>query len=488
MAFSTPDGLTIGSVSYAIAGPTTASGTVDVSQAQTSIEFVVGGLAAGSGYTITLSATTTNGDACSSDPAPFAIAAGTTTQVAVNLVCVLGDGGIVFADAGTGSVEVDATVTTVNRPPVTCPAIAAFSVSPAEEAVGATSAVLVSTFPAGAPVLYFVTPGPGAGGNGTVTNVSPTGATFTCTSPGQVTLTVGATATLPDGSTVLCQKMQAVINCEPLCPPGQTICGAACVDMQSDPANCGTCGHACAVGGLCKAGTCVTLTIEIRPSNVVEFAQGDHFTGAETTISEPRGINFDIGVQQQFVAVGMYSDNSTRYLTASVMWNSSPSSVLAISGSGVAMAQGTGSATVTATDPATNTVGSATVTVGGTPGICDFPSNGSACPCLNGVQEIPCTNGICVDQNWDPQNCGACGNTCGAGESCNMGECVPCPYGPKTLCGGVCTNLRDDVQNCGACGNVCAPFTAQHEMFPFCCFGTCGISGCSGGKCPRACQ
>jgi hypothetical protein len=42
------------------------------------------------------------------------------------------------------------------------------------------------------------------------------------------------------------------------CPPGQ-VCGSGtgkyCVDMQSDPGNCGRCGNVC-VSGICSGGIC----------------------------------------------------------------------------------------------------------------------------------------------------------------------------------------------------------------------------------------
>jgi cysteine-rich repeat protein len=67
-------------------------------------------------------------------------------------------------------------------------------------------------------------------------------------------------------------------------------------------------------------------------------------------------------------------------------------------------------------------------------------------------------SGVCRDLRSDKQNCGACGNTCAAGFTCEAGSCkapvVTC--GPEqTNCSGACRLLQSDTQNCGACGNVC---------------------------------
>ena len=42
-----------------------------------------------------------------------------------------------------------------------------------------------------------------------------------------------------------------------LCGAGQTDCGGGnCVDLATDAANCGACGNACAAGQVCFGGTC----------------------------------------------------------------------------------------------------------------------------------------------------------------------------------------------------------------------------------------
>lgn len=216
LAFSVPGSVVINEVSYAISGPTNVSNTVDVSQAQSSIEFVVGPLLAGSSYAITLSATDTAGDLCTSPATPFAVTTGVTTQLGVALVCTVGDGGFTFADAGSGSLEVDATVTVVESPPTVCPTVAGITISPAEETVGSTSAIVVTTEPAGATVQFAVASTDDAGSGNGIVSVTPTGTVFTCTSAGEVRLTVLTTAPLAnDAGNCPEQSMSAFITCEP---------------------------------------------------------------------------------------------------------------------------------------------------------------------------------------------------------------------------------------------------------------------------------
>ena len=43
----------------------------------------------------------------------------------------------------------------------------------------------------------------------------------------------------------------------PSCAGGLTLCGTQCVDLQTDPANCGSCGSACAEQRMCVTGACM---------------------------------------------------------------------------------------------------------------------------------------------------------------------------------------------------------------------------------------
>jgi hypothetical protein len=48
----------------------------------------------------------------------------------------------------------------------------------------------------------------------------------------------------------------AVVDVGPVCAPGETLCGAACVDLARDAAHCGACDRACPAGAPCAGGVC----------------------------------------------------------------------------------------------------------------------------------------------------------------------------------------------------------------------------------------
>jgi hypothetical protein len=88
LQYTLPSGQTINTINYTLTnGTNTYSGTINVA-GSSSISFVVGGVAAGSGYTITLTAVTTDGlTNCTGTSAPFSVANRQTTSVTVQMVC-----------------------------------------------------------------------------------------------------------------------------------------------------------------------------------------------------------------------------------------------------------------------------------------------------------------------------------------------------------------------------------------------------------------
>ncbi|MGH7438792.1 MAG: hypothetical protein ACRENE_24155, partial [Polyangiaceae bacterium] len=98
------------SLDWSIIGPGGSyAGTASFGSAQ-SIEFVVGGIVADGGYTLTLRGTDPSGDPCRGTSAPFSVAAGGTSSVSVIIQCFTGDGAAQPAMIMTGNVAVDAGV------------------------------------------------------------------------------------------------------------------------------------------------------------------------------------------------------------------------------------------------------------------------------------------------------------------------------------------------------------------------------------------
>ena len=77
---------------------------------------------------------------------------------------------------------------------------------------------------------------------------------------------------------------------------------------------------------------------------------------------------------------------------------------------------------------------------------------GDSNPCSTPAENC---EGSCVDLRYDPANCGACGTTCGANESCDQGACVSICGPGTTDCTGSCVDTDVDPNNCGGCGVAC---------------------------------
>jgi len=187
---------TLASASYTISNPDlfSASGTIDVSHSST-LSAVIGGIPAATGYTIAITATSTDGSTSCAGSAGFAVTAGATSAVTVHLTCHQG--------GKTGSVSVNGTLNI-------CPVADGLTASPADIAVGFPVALAVTAHdPDGgpSPLSYAWTASSG-------TFSAPTSATpsFTCSAPGPVTVT----ATVSDGDTSAgcAATISAVITCE----------------------------------------------------------------------------------------------------------------------------------------------------------------------------------------------------------------------------------------------------------------------------------
>jgi hypothetical protein len=91
--------------------------------------------------------------------------------------------------------------------------------------------------------------------------------------------------------------------------------------------------------------------------------------------------------------------------------------------------------------------------------------------------QTKCSSG-CKDLSSDQQNCGACGNACGAGESCQGGQCL-CSAG-LLACGTAC--VAADATHCGGCNTAC---TGGQVCSNNSCQSSCGTGEvqCGDGAC-----
>jgi hypothetical protein len=250
--------------------------TDDAGNEAQSIEFVAGGIQAGTGYTITLYGSDSNGDPCTGTSATVSVVAGTTSTASLVITCTVPTDASLATSVDSGNIAVDAGVVLVNQAPFVCPGITGVSISPSEilspETAGLTAGVTGSS--GGTQTLAWSTSCAGA----SITNPTSANATFACgsTPPGTlcgITLTVGLLGTAADGGSVgqVCGGVANTVettNLSVFCeagglfqcfPPTPNLCGTnTCVNFQTDVNNCGTCGNVCGASTpACSAGVCI---------------------------------------------------------------------------------------------------------------------------------------------------------------------------------------------------------------------------------------
>ncbi|HEX3772106.1 MAG TPA: alkaline phosphatase family protein [Polyangiaceae bacterium] len=193
-----PGGEKINTVSYSITqgGNPVKSATIDVSNSA-QISFLVGGLAAGGGYSITLTGTTTDGTITCTGSATFSITARSTTNVNIILSCTVG-----AADAGTAHF----TGTLAD-----CATAGSVSASPSEVNVGGTVALsATATAPDPTSVTFAW-----SASSGTFDNASSATPNFTCAAAGLATITVAVgDGALPDGATCGSNTATVQVQCD----------------------------------------------------------------------------------------------------------------------------------------------------------------------------------------------------------------------------------------------------------------------------------
>jgi hypothetical protein len=248
------------------------------------------------------------------------------------------------------------------------------------------------------------------------------------------------------------------------CASGTALCGTACVNLNTDPGNCGACGYVCASGACCN-GVCVNLTSDNNNCGACgNVCHGGKYCAGGSCVCPPGLVDCSGTCCSPNACCG----GACRDLSGDPANCGSCGHVC----TGLHTCQNG----VCACPPDKPTDCSGTCTnlandywnCGACGSRCspDRTCQSGTCVCSPGTTDC---SGICKDLNYDYQNCGACNHVCVlpngicCGGQCkniasdpqNCGGCnVVCPSG-QVCCGGKCTNVSSDPQNCGHCGNVC---------------------------------
>lgn len=156
-----------------------------------------------------------------------------------------------------------------------------------------------------------------------------------------------------------------------------------------------------------------STTLTVGPPVLVSIAVIDNsVTPGPNSIGPVQIAN---GTSHQFFAVGVYSDGGLRNITRLVDWSAAPANIASVNTAGRANGVGIGSATITATDPATSIAGNATLNVTGATisSIVILPSTSTIAPLTQltmsakGFFSDGTTQDITLDAHWSSSNAAA---------------------------------------------------------------------------------
>jgi hypothetical protein len=202
------NGNTLASATYTITGPNgfARTGSINIEDA-TRISALIGAIPPGTGYSITISATSVEGSDSCTGSATFSVTAGQTANVPVAILC--------REAARTGSVLVNGTLNL-------CPTVDGIGANPAEVHIGGTIALsaLAHDSDAGPSALSYAW----AASDGTLGSASGKNTTLTCDEEGPVTVTV--TVSDGDPSASCANTETALVTCSARPPtPGTYVAG-----------------------------------------------------------------------------------------------------------------------------------------------------------------------------------------------------------------------------------------------------------------------
>jgi hypothetical protein len=206
LALQIAPGITVNTFAYSITGPQSYSGSINVAGSST-VSAVIGSVAVGSGYSLTLTGTSTDSlTTCTGTSAAFNVAAHATTTVSVSIDC--------HVPPKTGSILVNGTINV-------CPDIDSVSANPPTGNVIAISSSAHDADAAPQALSYSWTTS-----SGTLSSATAQSPTLTCTAPGTAMLTL----TVSDGD----PTCNATFNLQVACPPDSALGESAWVEIGAN--------------------------------------------------------------------------------------------------------------------------------------------------------------------------------------------------------------------------------------------------------------
>jgi hypothetical protein len=245
------------------------------------------------------------------------------------------------------------------------------------------------------------------------------------------------------------------------CPEGTLRCGNDCVNTQSDATNCGSCGAICGTDQFCEMGDCV--------GGVECTVEGDTCTGSSDTSCCGGLVCQYVGPGYQCVAGEACQTGLTDcdgYCVNLLGDRANCGTCGTACGTGQVCLTGTCTTVPACKTPGMPCSGTSDTSCCGT---CEIVVSNYQCvgTCADRTQtECPIFTGTgggggyCVNTLVDANNCGACGNACVTGSTCQMGACCDGMYN--------CT--------CAAGQTLCGTGMAEHD----CCTAD---ETCEGGYC-----
>ena len=261
-------------------------------------------------------------------------------------------------------------------------------------------------------------------------------------------------------------------TCEPFCDLGLDPCDGACVDLDRDDANCGACGNACTGGRACEGGSCACPEgTELCGGVCVDTQTDAAHCGACDAACEP-GVACEGGAcgcpGGQTRCEGMCVNTSTDASNCGTCGNVCEVGDHAMAGCA------TGSCTMACQPGYEDCDGLASTGCESNPltDAANCGACGNACAateaCTGGVCCGPggaICGGACVDPQNDPRHCGGCGISClglpgTTSGTCDAGACELACTALRGDCNDLASDgcereLAEDAENCGACGNTC---------------------------------